>query len=388
MRDWLSEADTKGRILFVCADLSGNNMMRSINLIRILRKKYKIQVFGFAGAGKIFSPIEGILDLPIISIKREKHLRQTLIEELKHLFYIYRNFDLFYVRRLTWFTILPLFFIKILSQKPLILDVEDWDLGMLFDGNKDTFSKAMYSFFEILRFIADVVITGSRFLCRRFGGIYLPTPVDTDLFNPNKYTVDRFRLRRIYKLTDDDVLISFIGTIKKPKGVCDLLDAVKIANVPLKGKIKVFLVGRAIPELTDDLKQRIENMKEVYHINEFIPYIDVPRMLSATDIVVIPSKMTRNTNAQIPTKLFEAMAMAKPVIASNVSDFKEILHGCGVIVPPGDIKALATAICKLATNEGLREKNGLTARAKCVKQYSYVQAKVKLLDVLRNLKVH
>jgi glycosyltransferase involved in cell wall biosynthesis len=41
------------------------------------------------------------------------------------------------------------------------------------------------------------------------------------------------------------------------------------------------------------------------------------------------------TVGQIPAKLFDAMAMAKPIVATDVNDFAGILDGCGLVVKPG-----------------------------------------------------
>ena len=65
------------------------------------------------------------------------------------------------------------------------------------------------------------------------------------------------------------------------------------------------------------------------------------------------------------------MAMAKPIIATNVSDLPEILNGCGWIVEPGQPKELAQAIQYVLDNPDEAANNGLLARARCKEKYSY-----------------
>jgi glycosyltransferase involved in cell wall biosynthesis len=60
--------------------------------------------------------------------------------------------------------------------------------------------------------------------------------------------------------------------------------------------------------------------------------------------------------AQIPAKVFEAMAMAKPVVSTAVSDLPDILAGCGIIVEPENVAQLAGAIeTVLADSQGADE---------------------------------
>lgn len=65
---------------------------------------------------------------------------------------------------------------------------------------------------------------------------------------------------------------------------------------------------------------------------------------SITDLVVIPQAERAASHGQVPAKIFDAMAMPKPIIATNVSDIPEILDGCGWIVEPENPRQLAETI--------------------------------------------
>ena len=75
-----------------------------------------------------------------------------------------------------------------------------------------------------------------------------------------------------------------------------------------------------------------------------IPFNDVPKYLSMADLVILPQRRIVQAMGQIPAKIFDAMAMAKPIIATDVSDLRRILDGCGIIIEPEDIDSLA---CKI-----------------------------------------
>ncbi|WP_176548195.1 glycosyltransferase [Natrinema sp. CBA1119] len=101
------------------------------------------------------------------------------------------------------------------------------------------------------------------------------------------------------------------------------------------------------------------------------PFDEIPKWIAAVDAIAIPQRNTLATRGQLPAKVFDAMAMAKPIIATNVSDLPTILDGCGLIVEPEEPTQLQDAILRLFFDETLREEIGQAARKRCVKQYSY-----------------
>ena len=109
-----------------------------------------------------------------------------------------------------------------------------------------------------------------------------------------------------------------------------------------------------------------------------IPYHELPGYLGAADVVVIPQRQTTDTVGQIPSKIFDAMAMAKPIISTRVSDIPEILEGCGIIVSPGNVQEISDALKWIINNPEKAYTMGLKAREKCIKHYSLQTIKGKL----------
>jgi glycosyltransferase involved in cell wall biosynthesis len=54
----------------------------------------------------------------------------------------------------------------------------------------------------------------------------------------------------------------------------------------------------------------------------------------------------------MPMTLLEAMAQARPTVATGVGGVPGVLRGCGIVVPPGDVHALATAVVTVLGNPG------------------------------------
>ena len=121
-------------------------------------------------------------------------------------------------------------------------------------------------------------------------------------------------------------------------------------------------------------------------MKEAVPFNDIPQYLHAADLVVLPQKKNSQSYGQIPAKLFDAMAMAKPIIASNVSDMALILENCGIIVEPGDISTLAEKITWVFSNPKEAEKIGIRARTKCIEKYSWDVMEKKLVEIFDKYK--
>jgi len=84
----------------------------------------------------------------------------------------------------------------------------------------------------------------------------------------------------------------------------------------------------------------------------------------------VPQLDTEVTRYQMPMKIYDCMAMGKPIVASAVSDQPEVLEGCGMLVPPGESEALAAAIRNLLENPALAAELGRKARARCLDNFT------------------
>lgn len=94
---------------------------------------------------------------------------------------------------------------------------------------------------------------------------------------------------------------------------------------------------------------------------------DVPDLLAAADLVVLPSLFEG-----LPLSVLEAMAAERPVIATAVGGTDEaVVHGVtGLLVPPRDAAALAAAICRLRAEPSLARQLAERARACVETQFS------------------
>jgi glycosyltransferase involved in cell wall biosynthesis len=81
-------------------------------------------------------------------------------------------------------------------------------------------------------------------------------------------------------------------------------------------------------------------------------------------------------------KTYDAMAMAKPIVASIVSDLPVTLDGCARLVPPRSVGALTASIRDLLEHPAEARAMGERARARCLEKYSMAHVADILADVV------
>jgi glycosyltransferase involved in cell wall biosynthesis len=111
---------------------------------------------------------------------------------------------------------------------------------------------------------------------------------------------------------------------------------------------------------------------------------EVPRYLAAADLLVAPfapqndpvraSHFKQYGMWWSPVKVFEYMAMGKPILASSAGVVAEYLTRAGVTVPPGDRVALARAATRLLDDPELAGALGKQARERFLSNYTWKHA--------------
>jgi len=374
-------------------DFSGNCIGRTALIADILSEFCEIYVIGLASSSDIWSPVKDKLEnFPHYCFKgRFRNLTLSLFKNMKNLLEKIINIqpDVIYSFKplLSSYGVSLLYKLKE-SRIPLILDIDDWELGFVLDsGWKIPFSLLTVSFMENLIRFSDAITVSSYFLKHKFGGYYLPHVVDTDLYDPLKY--DQEKIRQQLGISSE-VVISFIGTPRKHKGADTIIMSLNklLRTLPWLGNnFKFLFTGDpqdSYVRFLIDLSTHLLGKERTLFLG-MTPKTHEPLLLAASDIVCIPQKKSYASIGQVPAKVFTAMSMAKPIIASAVSDLPIILKECGITIPPGDIDALAKQIMYLIENPQIAKMLGQRARAKCVEKYSYIAGKKILKNVLNKL---
>jgi colanic acid biosynthesis glycosyl transferase WcaI len=110
---------------------------------------------------------------------------------------------------------------------------------------------------------------------------------------------------------------------------------------------------------------------------------NIPALLGLADVCLVPLRPRPVFKTAIPSKVFEAMAAARPVILGVDGEAKELVLGAqaGIAVPPGDSGALVDAVMLLHENPELARRLGANGRRVAESKYTRRQQAAAYLDV-------
>ncbi|MEM6792058.1 MAG: glycosyltransferase family 4 protein [Myxococcota bacterium] len=267
------------------------------------------------------------------------------------------------------------------SRRSLLLDTDDWELGMKrTHGPRGTRARvreflnprahnsyaSTHGLDRAVRAFPHRLVS-STWLARRFGGRVLPHVRDTEWLDPRKY--DRGASRAQLGLRAEGFWVGFVGTPRAHKGLDELVTAVRQAGPPTS----LFMAGAdpRDPYAGRLLSTAARALGDRLVTAPTFPFSALPETLAACDAVALPNRDDPSAWGQVPAKLFDAMAMAKPIVATNVGETGRILgSGDGIVVPPGDVGALADAMHTLATDRTAAERIGQRARSRAERDFS------------------
>jgi glycosyltransferase involved in cell wall biosynthesis len=266
--------------------------------------------------------------------------------------------------------------------RPLLLDIDDWEVGFFRRGGAwGTLGRALnvtnpnglpWTWLMERRVgEADAITVASRFLERRFGGTLVVHVRDTEAWDPARY--ERPAARAALGLGAERVVM-FLGTPRGHKGVDDLVEAVGTVG----GDTRLLIVGA---DTRGAVARRWAGQPWVRVLGA-IAFDEVPRYLVAADVVAVPQRATTDTVGQVPAKIFDAMALGRPIVSTAVSMIPEILDGCGVLVPPGNPVALAASLRRVLDDPETAAALGRRARERCRERYSFAAARAALFPVV------
>lgn len=223
-------------------------------------------------------------------------------------------------------------------------------------------------------------------------------PEERILLNPNAVDPEIFRpdcggseVRSQLGLIPSDVVVGFLGTFHYWHGTKVLEEAIKIL---LRGevrdvtidKLRFLLVGEGLLR-SDMMRELTAYVGSRVFFTGLIPHAKVPAYLDAVDILVSPH--VPNPDGQpffgSPTKIFEYMAMAKGIIASNLDQISQVLkhEKSAWVVEPGNAAELASAIVLLARDPSMRNQLGQNARLSALADHTWRQNAERVLVRIR-----
>jgi glycosyltransferase involved in cell wall biosynthesis len=205
--------------------------------------------------------------------------------------------------------------------------------------------------------------------------------------NPNGVDINEFRpgvggieIRRSLGIDDSQIVVGFIGTFGPWHGAPVLAETARAINP--KTNFYFLFMGDG------DERAKTESIVKQAGVRAMftgrLAHRIVPAYLDSCDVLVSPHVPLSDGREFFgsPTKLFEYMAMAKPVVASRLGQIADVMVDGenGLLVVPGDHLALARAIEKLAQDAALRGRLGANARSTVAEFYTWKQNAARVFE--------
>ena len=156
------------------------------------------------------------------------------------------------------------------------------------------------------------------------------------------------------------VRFGFAARLEHLKGPLPLVEGFRIAHRAWPSvELKIAGEGSLRQETAATLRRHgLED--KCRFVGVYATLAERSQFMRGIDVFVLPS-LTEGT----PNAIIEAMAHAKPIVATEVGGIPDVVtEEVGVLVPPNDAKALGAAMARLAGDPGLRQRMGLAAREK------------------------
>jgi glycosyltransferase involved in cell wall biosynthesis len=227
----------------------------------------------------------------------------------------------------------------------------------------------------LARMITDRLVVISKQQCDEIGDTFrvgrkgqlkvIPLGIDLGLFED--HASRRARFRHELCIPDHTILIGIVGRLTEIKNHLMFLNVVwrlKLVDPALRrqGAVRFIVIGDG------GLRQTLEMQSEQLGLDRDVIFVggrkDPEYFYPALDVVALTSR-----NEGTPLTLIEAMANARPVVATSVGGVVDLLgevvedgpyRVCrrGIAVPPGDEEAFAAALSRIIRDRSLRQELG------------------------------
>lgn len=239
-----------------------------------------------------------------------------------------------------------------------------------------------------------------------------PNCIDPAIFDPARFSEDdQWQRRLTHGIPRNGIVVTFVGTFGQWHGVDVLAEAVlKLVGEDSEWlsahNVRFLFVGDGLKApVVDEILSRDPNCAKFVIRTGLVPQHEAPSYLAISDVVVSPHVPNADGTRFFgsPTKLFEYMAMGKPIVGSDLDQIGEVLQPSlrasdlpssgpprddahvAVLATPGSVEQLATGIRFLIENGEWRTRLGANARRVAVERYTWKHHVSAILERLRDV---
>ncbi len=202
--------------------------------------------------------------------------------------------------------------------------------------------------------------------------VVIPNGVDTAVFS-----AERYEPKRVF----DEFTVGYVGGLHPRQGLEPLIEA--LSELRAEGsEISLVMVGDGPMRASwEALARRLGIMEHVAFVGR-IPWQEVPRFIAGFDLAYSGQvRMYEREMYNSPLKLYEYMAMAKPVVASDFEDARRVVRNeeTGFLFQPGNKEDLKRALKRAYELRDELPRMGAKAREEVVSAHDWL---VRVRDII------
>ncbi len=259
---------------------------------------------------------------------------------------------------------------------------------VIYDAHEDLPRQIMAKYWIPTPFRKAVALSTEyyeNYVCGRLDGLVAATPTIAKRFakvQKNVATVNNYPLLKEFDQEpnlnmEKENYICYVGGLTEVRGVTAMVKA--MAFLP---DLKLKLGGLFSPE---SYYTRVQNMPEFIHVDYLgmLSRDEVKSLLQKAKVGLVTLLPTPNIVDSQPIKLFEYMAAALPVIASDFPLWRQIVEDaqCGLCVDPNNPKAIAEAVLQILKDPAQASEMGMNGRKSVLEKYNWESQEPILLNL-------
>ena len=207
--------------------------------------------------------------------------------------------------------------------------------------------------------------------------------VDLDVFSPQEPSET---FRKEHGL-EDRFVCSYVGTIGMAHGLGVVVRAAKMLKSLGREDFVFCLVGDGAHRERLETDVLESNLGEMIRFTGRLPKAEMPMVLASSDCLLIHLKKTDLFATVIPSKIFEAMAMERPLIMGVQGESADIVKdsGAGIGMESDNEQQLVDAVLKLKDDDDLRDRLCVNGRKFVGQHFTSDSLAKKMLDVMEQV---
>ena len=303
-----------------------------------------------------------------------------------------RKHDVIIATSPQFFTLLSAYFISLIRRTPLVLEIRDlWPESIVAVGAMKESSwtiKVLHRLAIFLYSRAKMVVC----VTKSFKNELIKKGIDTNKifvvengFNldnsitPNKSIKE---VEKQYNFKETDFTVSFTGTVGMAHGLDIILKSAK--TIDKKVKFLIIGDGASKSQLLDRAqKQKLNNINFISNIS----WQEIVNLNQAIDMHLVHLIDNPEFRKVIPSKIFESMALRKPIIMGVLGESRDIVvkAGCGINITPEDHKELNDVISEYIDKPYVLKEIGENGYNFLAKNFSRKKLANKMIESIKDI---